>query len=95
MGIQISFNYKDVEHLVADDNTESYACGFCMYCQEGDEHMCYDVYTAESVLLLQGKLSIWVHKNGGVCWIDANHWGSNRAKIIPLLESNNIQYWEG
>lgn len=96
MGIQIGFSRKDVEHLIVERDEEELHCGCCYSCLEGlGEEKCEDIYVAQYVRLEWNAATVWVHVHNDQCWVDANHWGQNRNKILFILEGNNIEYTEG
>lgn len=95
MGIQIGFSKADVAHLIVEEDKEELCCGNCYGCVEEWNSPCSNLYIAEYAKLSHGAVEIWVHVVDGYCWIDANHWGSNRNKILYILAENNIEYVEG
>jgi hypothetical protein len=99
MGIQIGFRQNDVQHLVTETHSERYACGQCEACENMED--CNNFTVGTDVKLEWNGVSIWVHAyhsehyDQGMCWCDANHWGSNRKPLLYILEGNNIEYYEG
>ncbi len=97
MGIQISFSYKEVDALglVLGLDTESVFCGHCESCLDNSTETCTNRQTLLYVEVGTEGQSLWVHRDGDTLWCDANRWGSNREKILPILKRWAIEYIEG
>lgn len=96
MGIQVCFHRADVAHLITVEYHHSAACGECRECLE-DMQGCTNRYRWTSVVLRDAEAEITVggEPNSIDLWCDANHWGSNRAIIIPMLNRHNVAFAEG
>lgn len=95
MGIQIGVAVKDVEHLIATMENVRYPCFQCEMCEDGLDDQCTDEHVAQEIKLQYNDVSIWMNVDNNFAWCDANHWGSNREKILYILNENNIEYVEG
>lgn len=97
MGIQIGVNYEDVAHLIVAEEDEEYGCGRCSQCVDAWGAHCFNSTTVVYYKLQHKDVEMWMSSSGGGNWLwcDANHWGSNREKILFILNENNISYTEG
>jgi hypothetical protein len=93
MGIQISFERKDAASLISDEVGHTASCGECDRCME-DMQGCDRPYKWTVVQLRDDEAEIWVNAHEQTLWCDANHWGTNRGIIIPMLERHGVEFTE-
>lgn len=96
MGIQVSFKRADVAHLIIAEYHHRTDCGSCDNCMN-DTGDCQHPWRWTGVVLKDAEGEITVSGEAGSIdlWCDANHWGNNRAIIIPMLNRHAVEFVEG
>jgi hypothetical protein len=96
MGIQVSFKRADVSKLILVEYHHKASCGECNECLT-DMQGCSSPARWTGVVLkdAEGEITVAGEPESIDLWCDANHWGNNRAIIIPMLERHGVEFVEG